>query len=81
MYSAFTEYGFSKKPSSHKSSHVVGGRDERWEASNPPPGCSPSKSGGIELSPVLCSWLRSTTGVHLAPCHDEFPVPRFDYVR
>ncbi|GFY10665.1 hypothetical protein TNCV_2194861 [Trichonephila clavipes] len=29
--------------------------------------------------PVWCS--RPTTGVLLAPCHDEFRGPRFDYVR
>ncbi|GFX92730.1 uncharacterized protein TNCV_3180341 [Trichonephila clavipes] len=31
------------------------------------------------LSPVRCS--RPTTGVLLAPCHDEFRGPRSDYVR
>ncbi|GFY18590.1 hypothetical protein TNCV_2398151 [Trichonephila clavipes] len=31
------------------------------------------------LSPVWCS--RPTTGVPLAPCHDEFRGPRSDYVR
>ncbi|GFS84976.1 uncharacterized protein TNCV_1305851 [Trichonephila clavipes] len=33
----------------------------------------------IVLSPVWCS--RPTTGVLLAPCHDEFRGPRSDYVR
>ncbi|GFU48843.1 thrombospondin-3b [Trichonephila clavipes] len=33
----------------------------------------------IVLSPVWCS--RPTTGVLLAPCHDEFSGPRSDYVR
>ncbi|GFX49160.1 hypothetical protein TNCV_5041541 [Trichonephila clavipes] len=35
----------------------------------------------IVLSPVWCSRLRPTTGVHLAPCHDEFRGPQSDYVR
>ncbi|GFU44237.1 hypothetical protein TNCV_367781 [Trichonephila clavipes] len=35
----------------------------------------------ILLSPLWCSRLRQTTGVHLAPCHDEFRGPRSDYVR
>ncbi|GFX20904.1 uncharacterized protein TNCV_79591 [Trichonephila clavipes] len=39
-------------------------------------GISPSQ---IVLSPVWCS--RPTTGVPLAPCHDEFRGPRSDYVR
>ncbi|GFU06216.1 uncharacterized protein TNCV_4765211 [Trichonephila clavipes] len=33
------------------------------------------------LSPVWCQRLRSTTGVHLAHCHDEFRGSRSDYVR
>ncbi|GFT51042.1 hypothetical protein TNCV_4490231 [Trichonephila clavipes] len=33
------------------------------------------------LSPVWCSRLRPTTGVHLANCHDQFRGPRSDYVR
>ncbi|GFY29126.1 hypothetical protein TNCV_4722541 [Trichonephila clavipes] len=35
----------------------------------------------IVLSPIWCSRLRPTTGVHLAHCHDEFRGPRSDYVR
>ncbi|GFX99917.1 hypothetical protein TNCV_259541 [Trichonephila clavipes] len=31
--------------------------------------------------PSGCSRLRSTTGVHLYHCHDEFRGPRSDYVR
>ncbi|GFY09573.1 zinc finger MYM-type protein 6 [Trichonephila clavipes] len=41
-------------------------------------GISPSK---FVLSPVWCSRPRSTTGVLLAPYHDEFRGPRSDYVR
>ncbi|GFX30101.1 uncharacterized protein TNCV_2618121 [Trichonephila clavipes] len=33
------------------------------------------------LSPVWCSRPRPTTGVLLAPCHDEFRETRSDYVR
>ncbi|GFW66890.1 hypothetical protein TNCV_4687751 [Trichonephila clavipes] len=33
----------------------------------------------IVLLPVCCS--RRTTGVPLAPCHDEFRGPRSDYFR
>ncbi|GFW08615.1 hypothetical protein TNCV_2776361 [Trichonephila clavipes] len=33
------------------------------------------------LSPVWCSGLRPTTGVHLTHCNDEFRGPRLDYVR
>ncbi|PRD22082.1 UNVERIFIED_CONTAM: hypothetical protein NCL1_50068 [Trichonephila clavipes] len=33
------------------------------------------------MSHVWCSRLRPTTGVHLAPCYDEFRGPRSDYVR
>ncbi|GFV74738.1 hypothetical protein TNCV_1039761 [Trichonephila clavipes] len=33
------------------------------------------------MSPVWCSRSKPTTGVLLAPCHDEFSRPRFDYVR
>ncbi|GFU73249.1 uncharacterized protein TNCV_493741 [Trichonephila clavipes] len=32
------------------------------------------------LSPVWCSRPRPTTGVLLAPCHDEFRGPQSDYV-
>ncbi|GFW88729.1 hypothetical protein TNCV_4972221 [Trichonephila clavipes] len=39
---------------------------------------SPSE---IELSPVWCSKLRPTTGVHLAACHDVLRRPLSDYVR
>ncbi|GFT13752.1 uncharacterized protein TNCV_3832041 [Trichonephila clavipes] len=41
-------------------------------------GISPSS---FVLSPVWCSRPRPTTGVLLAPCHDEFRGPRSDYVR
>ncbi|GFU71679.1 uncharacterized protein TNCV_3036191 [Trichonephila clavipes] len=41
-------------------------------------GISPSK---FVLSPVWCSRPRPTTGVLLAPFHDEFHDPRSDYVR
>ncbi|GFV65871.1 hypothetical protein TNCV_1828411 [Trichonephila clavipes] len=40
--------------------------------------------GGSELNrTVACMVLKATatTGVHLAPCHDEFRGPRSDYVR
>ncbi|GFX71682.1 hypothetical protein TNCV_4131281 [Trichonephila clavipes] len=33
------------------------------------------------MSPVWCARLRPTTGLHLAPCNDEFRGPRSDYVR
>ncbi|GFY01604.1 hypothetical protein TNCV_2607881 [Trichonephila clavipes] len=52
----------------------------RWKSmvspSIVPSGISPSE---FVLSPVWCS--RPTTGVLLAPCHDEFCGPRSDYVR
>ncbi|GFW15475.1 hypothetical protein TNCV_4656151 [Trichonephila clavipes] len=35
----------------------------------------------IVLSPLWYSRLWPTTGVHLAPCQDEFRGPRSDYVR
>ncbi|GFV52202.1 hypothetical protein TNCV_5071231 [Trichonephila clavipes] len=35
----------------------------------------------LVLSPVWCSRPSPTTGVLLAPCHDEFRGPRSDYVR
>ncbi|GFW82693.1 uncharacterized protein TNCV_3492651 [Trichonephila clavipes] len=41
-------------------------------------GISPSL---FVLSPAWCSRPRPTTGVLLAPCHDEFRWPRSDYVR
>ncbi|GFU72309.1 hypothetical protein TNCV_1136381 [Trichonephila clavipes] len=40
-----------------------------------------SPSADIGISPVWCSRLRPTTGVHLAPCHDEFRGSRSEYVR
>ncbi|GFU90053.1 hypothetical protein TNCV_2439401 [Trichonephila clavipes] len=43
-----------------------------------PLGISPSL---FVLSHVWCSRPRPTTGVLLAPCHDEFRGPRSDYVR
>ncbi|GFV20930.1 hypothetical protein TNCV_4531991 [Trichonephila clavipes] len=62
---------------------LVGG-NKRWEAPDPSPrefslkiGVEPSE---IVMSPVWCSRLRSTTGIHLAPLHDEFRGPRSDYV-
>ncbi|GFS91522.1 hypothetical protein TNCV_1139491 [Trichonephila clavipes] len=42
MHTAVAAGGYSKKSLSLKSSREVGGRDERWEASDPP-GSSPSK--------------------------------------
>ncbi|GFU24470.1 uncharacterized protein TNCV_2264331 [Trichonephila clavipes] len=41
-------------------------------------GISPSL---FVLLPVWCSRSRPTTGVLLAPCHDEFRGSRSDYVR
>ncbi|GFX63351.1 hypothetical protein TNCV_3619541 [Trichonephila clavipes] len=55
---------------------MLGRRGERWEAPAPPPkvlylqiGLEPSE---ILMSPVWCSRLRLTIGVHLAACYDEF---------
>ncbi|GFV72805.1 hypothetical protein TNCV_2713971 [Trichonephila clavipes] len=52
----------------------------RWKSvvspSIVPSGISPSL---FVLSPVWCS--RPMTGIHLAPCHDEFRSPRSEYVR
>ncbi|GFT57227.1 hypothetical protein TNCV_1692331 [Trichonephila clavipes] len=59
--------------------------DERWETPDPPPGCSPSKLGWNRAKSychlLWCLRLPPTTGVHLAPCHDEFRRPRSDYIR
>ncbi|GFY17390.1 hypothetical protein TNCV_658031 [Trichonephila clavipes] len=40
---------------SRKSFRAVGGRGERWEATDSPPGCSPSKLG----------WIRAKSFCHL----------------
>ncbi|GFY03262.1 hypothetical protein TNCV_1172221 [Trichonephila clavipes] len=52
--------------------------DERWEAPDLPPVCSPSKFGWNRAKPYghLLSRLRPTTGVHLALCHGEYHGPR-----
>ncbi|GFS65998.1 hypothetical protein TNCV_2510221 [Trichonephila clavipes] len=77
--------GYSKQPSSCKFSREVGGRGREVGAPDPPSECSSSKlrwnRAKNRLSPVRCSRLRPTTGVHLAPCHDKYRGPRSDYVR
>ncbi|GFU92464.1 hypothetical protein TNCV_4793931 [Trichonephila clavipes] len=56
MYSAFLAWGYSKQSLSCNSSRaVVLAEDEMWEAPNPPPGCSTSKSG----------WNRAKSYFHL----------------
>ncbi|GFV89778.1 ubiquinone biosynthesis protein COQ9, mitochondrial [Trichonephila clavipes] len=55
MYSAFAAWGYSKQPSGHKSSREVGGGDERWDARDPLPECSPSNLG----------WNRAKSYCHL----------------
>ncbi|GFW38063.1 hypothetical protein TNCV_835031 [Trichonephila clavipes] len=39
------------------------------------------KPSQIVLSPVWCSKLRLTTGVHIAFCRDDFVGPRSDNLR
>ncbi|GFV50937.1 hypothetical protein TNCV_301981 [Trichonephila clavipes] len=54
----------------------LGEREVRWKAPNPPQGCSSSKLGWNRTKSYChlygAQGLRLTTGVHLAPCHDEF---------
>ncbi|GFX99581.1 uncharacterized protein TNCV_5026351 [Trichonephila clavipes] len=55
-----------------------GGEDRWYRHLSSLRGISTSK---FVLSPAWCSRPRPTTGVLLAPCHDEFRGPRSDYVR
>ncbi|GFW59047.1 hypothetical protein TNCV_2831531 [Trichonephila clavipes] len=68
-------WGYSKKPSSCKSSRVVGGRGR--EVGDPCPQVSSLKFGvemsQIVLSLVWCSKATANDRRHLALCHDEFP--------
>ncbi|GFW07389.1 hypothetical protein TNCV_865611 [Trichonephila clavipes] len=67
MYSAFAAWGYSKKPSSRKSSRVVGGRGSEMEGHDHPQVSSLKigvKTSQIVLSPVWCSKLRLTTAFH-----------------
>ncbi|GFT43401.1 hypothetical protein TNCV_4775291 [Trichonephila clavipes] len=61
MYSALSAWGYSKQPSSIKSSRGVGGRGRKMRGPLPSPGCSPSKFG----------WNRAKSYCHLygAPGH------------
>ncbi|GFW60181.1 uncharacterized protein TNCV_1842641 [Trichonephila clavipes] len=56
--------------------------EENWEISLTTSRAFPLKIGmepsKIILSPVRCSKLRLTTGIQLAPCHDEFRRPWCD---
>ncbi|GFW25027.1 hypothetical protein TNCV_3155301 [Trichonephila clavipes] len=84
MYSAFVAWGYSKKPSSRKSTREVGGREESWESPDHLQGVLPQnwgKLGQIVLSPIWCSKLLLTAGVYLTLCHDEFRGPRSDTVK
>ncbi|GFW00739.1 hypothetical protein TNCV_2305121 [Trichonephila clavipes] len=59
---AFAAWGYSKKPSSHKSSREVGRREERWEAPNRPQGVLPHNWDGNEPKPTItCMVLKATT--------------------
>ncbi|GFS91802.1 hypothetical protein TNCV_2531251 [Trichonephila clavipes] len=65
------------------SSHVrlVEG-EESWEASDYPQEVLPESWGETELKIVLwCSRLRKMTGIHLAPCRDDFHYPGSDAVK
>ncbi|GFW49502.1 uncharacterized protein TNCV_2842831 [Trichonephila clavipes] len=80
MYSGCAAWGYSKQPSSRKSSREVGGKgEERWEASEHPQSVLPLNWGGIEPNrTVTCMVLKTTANDrrHLALCHDEFRRPR-----
>ncbi|GFV39589.1 hypothetical protein TNCV_4172981 [Trichonephila clavipes] len=65
----------SKSSHWHSGGLDVGGRHRVFSLKI---GVKPSE---IVLSPAWCSRLRPTTGVHPAPCHDEFSGPRSDYAR
>ncbi|GFS75772.1 hypothetical protein TNCV_3424861 [Trichonephila clavipes] len=71
-------------PSSRKSSREVGVERKDVGGSRPPTGCSPSKlewnREKTVRSPVWCSRLRLTSGVQLAPCHEEFRAPESDAI-
>ncbi|GFU13875.1 hypothetical protein TNCV_940551 [Trichonephila clavipes] len=81
MYSVFAAWGYSKYPSRHKSTREIGERGR--EVGVPPdPSGFPFKIGlkpsEIIVSPVGCSRLRLTTGVHVAHYYDEFRGPGSD---
>ncbi|GFU51063.1 hypothetical protein TNCV_4695121 [Trichonephila clavipes] len=70
-----------EKPTSRKSSREVDGRGREVEDPDPhSQNVIPLNWDGTVLSPVWCSRLRPTIGVHLSPCHHEFHGPRSDTV-
>ncbi|GFU86884.1 hypothetical protein TNCV_81 [Trichonephila clavipes] len=65
-------------PSSHKSSHEIGGRGREVGGPNPPQGVLPQNWGETDLNhSVTCMVLKATVNDrgHLALCHDEFRGP------
>ncbi|GFW73310.1 hypothetical protein TNCV_2799741 [Trichonephila clavipes] len=79
MYSAFAAWGYSKEPSSRKSSHVVGGRDRYLRDPWQPLGLLPKNWGGNDSNCTgTCMVLKATDNDmrHVTLCHDEFRGPR-----
>ncbi|GFW83277.1 uncharacterized protein TNCV_2509171 [Trichonephila clavipes] len=72
----FDHYGFSTQRRLPWQNY--GGGDRWYHHLSSLRGIPPSL---FVLSPVWCSRPRTTTGVLLAPCYDEFCGPRSDYVR
>ncbi|GFX55272.1 hypothetical protein TNCV_3968261 [Trichonephila clavipes] len=60
MYSAIAAWGYSKQPLSRNSSPGVIGKDERWEAPDPPQDVLPQIWGRTELNcTVTCMVLKA----------------------
>ncbi|GFU49492.1 hypothetical protein TNCV_1590421 [Trichonephila clavipes] len=84
MYSAFVAGGtLNSRQAANPLGKLMEG-EERWEAPDHLQGVLPENWGGTEpnvLSPVWCSKLRLTTGVHLALYGDGFHGSQSDNVR
>ncbi|GFS96849.1 hypothetical protein TNCV_4177591 [Trichonephila clavipes] len=73
MYGAFTAWVYFKLPSSRKSSHEVGGSEERWEVPEHPQGVHPQNWVETELyRSVICMMIKAPHNEmrYLALCHD-----------
>ncbi|GFW20667.1 uncharacterized protein TNCV_1048901 [Trichonephila clavipes] len=77
MCSAFAAWGYSKKPSSHKSFRVVGGRERNGRSLTTAGVLSQNWGGNEPNRTVTCMMLKAAANDrrHLALCHDEFRGP------